>query len=164
MEITYITSLTFILRVGSNLFEQINQISSYTKCVEVKPSITVHLKVIELEKFEGKLYPNVAVGGTFDRLHIGHQILLLYTVLYAKDEVIVGISGDKLLQKKFNRSLVQPLFIRTQRVKEFIQKIKPDLKITAFELEDPYGFTITRPDIHAIVVSEETLKGAISIN
>ncbi|KAF2151940.1 hypothetical protein K461DRAFT_279456 [Myriangium duriaei CBS 260.36] len=58
--------------------------------------------------------PCVAVGGTFDHLHIGHKLLLTMTVFAALDQepgsftrtAIVGITGDELLvNKKFAEHL-----------------------------------------------------------
>lgn len=42
----------------------------------------------------------VALGGTFDYLHIGHQLLLLYGALAAKQTIYVGVTGEALLAKK----------------------------------------------------------------
>jgi hypothetical protein len=39
------------------------------------------------------LYGNVSVGGTFDRLHAGHRLLLAATALVATQNVYVGITG-----------------------------------------------------------------------
>lgn len=43
---------------------------------------------------------HVAVGGTFDRLHAGHRILLAATALAATQAVYIGVTGPELLQKK----------------------------------------------------------------
>jgi hypothetical protein len=38
-------------------------------------------------------FDNVAVGGTFDRLHCGHELLLASTALLSRKTVYVGITG-----------------------------------------------------------------------
>jgi phosphopantetheine adenylyltransferase len=44
----------------------------------------------------------LALGGTFDYLHSGHLLLLTYSRLLTADngELIVGITGEKMLQNK----------------------------------------------------------------
>lgn len=42
-------------------------------------------------------YRHVAVGGTFDRLHGGHRLLLAATALVATESVFVGVTGKCLL-------------------------------------------------------------------
>lgn len=38
-------------------------------------------------------FANVAVGGTFDRLHAGHRLLLAATALVATHNVYIGVTG-----------------------------------------------------------------------
>jgi hypothetical protein len=46
-------------------------------------------------KIEHHSYPKVAVGGTFDRLHAGHRLLLAATALVASQGVFIGITGKQ---------------------------------------------------------------------
>ena len=41
-------------------------------------------------------YLKVAVGGTFDRLHAGHRLLLAATALVASHGVFIGLTGEQL--------------------------------------------------------------------
>lgn len=41
------------------------------------------------------VFNTVAVGGTFDRLHAGHRLLLAATALVARKHIFVGITGKK---------------------------------------------------------------------
>lgn len=52
-------------------------------------------------------YRQVAVGGTFDRLHAGHRLLLAAAALLASDFVYVGITSDALLANKEAKQLLQ---------------------------------------------------------
>lgn len=54
----------------------------------------------------------VAVGGTFDHLHIGHQVLLIYAALLAKAKLIIGITGEEMLTKKINKEAIQSIQMR----------------------------------------------------
>lgn len=45
-------------------------------------------------------YENVVLGGTFDRLHVGHKILLTEAVLRATKRVVVGVTDDNMVKSK----------------------------------------------------------------
>lgn len=45
---------------------------------------------------------SVVLGGTFDRLHVGHKMLLTEAVLRAKKRVVVGVTDVNMLQCKAN--------------------------------------------------------------
>lgn len=40
-------------------------------------------------------FKKVAVGGTFDRLHSGHELLLAATALVATEKVYIGVTGER---------------------------------------------------------------------
>ena len=80
------------------------------------PTITTNLKITKIEPTAVNIYSTVALGGTFDYLHIGHQILLLYSVIAARETVYIGVTGDSMLIKKKNREAIQPLSVRMKKV------------------------------------------------
>lgn len=45
-------------------------------------------------------YNSVVLGGTFDRLHIGHKILLSAAALRAKRRVVVGVTDVNMIASK----------------------------------------------------------------
>lgn len=49
---------------------------------------------------ELKLYDNVVLGGTFDRLHAGHKILLTEALLRCRKKLTVGVTDTCMLQSK----------------------------------------------------------------
>lgn len=76
--------------------------------------------------------PCVAVGGTFDHLHIGHKLLLTMTVFGAIDldpivdqprSVIVGITGDELLKNKKFAEHLESWHDRQKAVYDFVDAI-----------------------------------------
>ncbi|KAK9722383.1 hypothetical protein K7432_002688 [Basidiobolus ranarum] len=113
---------------------------------------------------EEKHYPNVAVGGTFDHLHVGHKILLTMGAWLSEKRLICGVAGTEMLGKKEYANLVQSLDIRIEHVRKFLNRVKRGLVYEIVPIHDTYGPTSKDPDIQAIVVSKETLTGAYEIN
>ncbi|GAA6014277.1 hypothetical protein JCM11491_005025 [Sporobolomyces phaffii] len=109
-------------------------------------------------------YEVVALGGTFDHLHAGHKILLTMACSIATRKIIVGVSDDQLLGKKQFRQHLESISARIERVRAFIELIRPTIEHQVVPLEDVYGPTATDPDIQALVVSEETRAGGDAIN
>jgi phosphopantetheine adenylyltransferase len=81
-----------------------------------------------------KAHTSVAVGGTFDHLHIGHKLLLTATALLAEPKgsqrnpsqtvhLTIGISGDKLLTKKKFAEQLEDWDQRQQRVADFLESV-----------------------------------------
>ena len=107
----------------------------------------------------------VAMGGTFDHLHVGHKKLLSVALQCADELVIVGVTSDVMLASKRNKEKIEPLPLRLQRTSEFIASVCPShLKCEVVVIDDPFGPTVTIEDLDGIVCSSETLKGAVAVN
>ncbi|RMZ79215.1 hypothetical protein DV738_g3525, partial [Chaetothyriales sp. CBS 135597] len=72
----------------------------------------------------------VAVGGTFDHLHIGHKLLLTATLLPASPQpahpprtITVGITDQDLLVNKKHASVLEPWAQRVERTAAFVESI-----------------------------------------
>jgi len=111
-------------------------------------------------------FRNVAVGGTFDRLHAGHRLLLGATALVATERIFVGVTSDKLLVNKKLKHLLEPYETRESAAVEYLKLIHPWVEVTAAPLTNPAEppLAATQEDFQAIVVSEETIGGAHAIN
>lgn len=100
-------------------------------------------------------YSVVAVGGTFDHLHIGHRILLTMTCLMASKRVVVGLTGPALLKNKKYADQMQDYNTRKMHVERFIERVK-EVVVEVVEISDPAGPTATDGEIEALVASKET--------
>jgi pantetheine-phosphate adenylyltransferase len=103
-------------------------------------------------------FKNVAVGGTFDRFHKGHE-KLLNEAFKIGDNVLIGVTSDEFGGKKGN---IDHCSKRISRLEEFLQKFNS--RYIVKKLEEPYGPTIHDSKIDAIVVSRETKPTADKIN
>ncbi|KAF8056133.1 Phosphopantetheine adenylyltransferase 1 [Scenedesmus sp. PABB004] len=112
------------------------------------------------------LFDRVAVGGTFDRLHAGHRLLLAATALVCRGQVFVGITSDALLAAKANRALLHGYDARRGAAVDFLALVRPGLAVSWGALADPQAPTQAEldPGMQALVVSQETLPGGEAIN
>ncbi|CEH17802.1 RNA polymerase II elongator complex, subunit ELP2, WD repeat superfamily [Ceraceosorus bombacis] len=107
-------------------------------------------------------YRNVAMGGTFDHLHVGHKILLSIAALLSRDRLIVGITGDSMLSKKANAELLEDIVERVERVNEFLKRFRygqAPLERFVRELKDVAGPAGTERDLQAVLTTDETISG-----
>ena len=109
-------------------------------------------------------YNIVVLGGTFDLIHNGHRKLLTLAAAVCQSKLIVGITGDKMLVNKSKAYLISDIHIRSKGVKDVLNCLFPSLNVEIVPIDDPFGPTITDPNIDAIVVSSETIIGAFKIN
>lgn len=129
------------------------------------PLADTHARVIG--DWDGPLqFKTVAVGGTFDRLHAGHRLLLAATALVAKERIFVGVTSDKLLISKKNKELLESYDFREAAAVEYMRRVNPNVVVTSGPLIDPKipPIAATQAGFDAIVVSEETIHGAEEIN
>jgi phosphopantetheine adenylyltransferase/dephospho-CoA kinase len=116
------------------------------------------------ESQEGKIYSQVVLGGTFDRIHAGHKILLTTALLRCTGKLTVGVTGAQLLKNKTLPELITPVEARIAGVKEFVHKVREDVECNAVEIQEPFGPAIVLPELECIVGSEETERGCLAIN
>jgi len=100
-------------------------------------------------------YKKVAVGGSFDIIHRGHQALL-DLAFDAGEFVLVGLTSNEMLEKD-----ARPF---EERKKALVDFLKNKGQYEIIELTDAFGPATSDPAIEAIVVSEETKPGALKIN
>jgi len=99
------------------------------------------------------------IGGTFDRLHIGHKTLINVALIFSK-RVLVCVTSDQYAKslRKIAAELIEPYDLRKKRVEEFISSLGKSNATYMYKLEDPYSPATTSEfavDIDSIVISNE---------
>jgi phosphopantetheine adenylyltransferase len=103
---------------------------------------------------------SVAVGGTFDHLHIGHKLLLTMTLFTLdpptdakskKKVMTIGITAEDLLAKKKYAELLQPWDLRTERTRAFVRAIT-DFSPPDSGVEKSEEIRKPGPNGHAVVI------------
>lgn len=100
----------------------------------------------------------VILGGTFDKFHKGHKLLLSFAAFLGK-KIIVGITSDELAAKKHHD--VEPFQLRLEKVSRFLREKNVDFKV--FELNDFAGPSISL-ERGALISTSDTLSNSILIN
>ncbi|KAL0240954.1 hypothetical protein GEMRC1_006190 [Eukaryota sp. GEM-RC1] len=108
-------------------------------------------------------FPTVLVGGTFDRLHNGHRLLLHCAALSCSGKLIVGITEDDFVQDKTHSSHIQSFQQRCGSVQSFLTDVAPRVLIELLPLSDDAGPALLISDA-MIIASEETIDSVYRIN
>lgn len=132
---------------------------------------------------------NVVLGGTFDRLHMGHKLLLTEAVIRARKRLVVGVTDVNMVTCRFRCvcvhcaikeyfvttiffeilaktlcELILPVSQRIAEVRQFLASIDDSLVYDIVPIPDAFGPTLTDADLQLIVVSRETMRGGQAVN
>ena len=132
--------------------------------INTDPSLADHTSDVAPPEDSKGLYSTVALGGTFDRMHSGHNLLLTYSAYLCSSRIIVGVTDGPLLVNKVLAELIEPVEHRIANVRMFLTDVKPTLQMDVVAIDDVYGPTGYDPDVDCIVVSQETSKGGEVVN
>lgn len=105
---------------------------------------------------EKRRYKTVATGGTFDRLHRGHEALLSKSFEVGR-KVVIGVTSDAFALKEGKRP-EQTYEERVKALRTYLDDEFPGRPYVISQLDDYFGPGIASPDVQAIVVSAETAK------
>lgn len=104
------------------------------------------------------------LGGTFDRLHRGHEALLA-AAFHAGTVVAIGVTTDRFLamHRKPGADRLEPYPVRDRRLRSWLRRHYPGRRWRTVPLDDPYGGSVAR-GVGALVVSQDTLAGGRAVN
>jgi hypothetical protein len=73
-------------------------------------------------------FENIVLGGTFDRLHKGHKLLLAMSCLAATKRLLIGVSHGALLENKTLEEMITPFSQRRERLSQYLRRIRPSVR------------------------------------
>ncbi|CAF0990536.1 unnamed protein product [Rotaria sordida] len=109
-------------------------------------------------------YNRGVLGGTFDRLHNGHKLLLTESALLCDEKIVIGVTDGVMIKNKVLAEVVEPINDRMSNVRSFVDLIRPSLYVHCEPIEDPCGPSATMADLNCIIVTDETQEGASQVN
>lgn len=102
-------------------------------------------------------YKKVAVGGTFDYLHLGHKVLLS-VAFNSGESVAIGVTSDDFA-RKLGKIIDHDFSFRVRELKRFLGS-NFSKRYEIYPLEDYFGPASREANIDAIVVSKGTVSRA----
>ena len=120
------------------------------KSIHELPKIQVEENEPKFEEEEIQSHDFVCLGGTFDRLHEGHKILLSEAALRCEKVITVGVTDETMLKSKKVADLIEDTEIRIQNVKDFLFDIRGHDKDFITAISDPFGPAITDESLTCI--------------
>ncbi len=109
-------------------------------------------------------YPVAVLGGTFDRLHIGHEALLNSAFRVGR-EVGIGVTTAAFLQGRAKPlgGRIAPYVQRRRALANWLRRHHPGRTWWIAPLDDPFGRSV-EPGVDAMVVSVDTKGGGRAVN
>jgi len=110
-----------------------------------------------------KKFNIVAVGGTFDEFHKGHRTLLV-KAFEVGERVLIGLCADDFVKRLNKPHATATYEQRLEDLKTFLCENALLERTEIIPLNDPFGVTLSKGCVEALVVSEETEPTASKIN
>jgi len=111
-----------------------------------------------------KKFDMVVCGGTFDHLHKGHKEFLRF-VFSLSSEAVIGLTSDRYIKDHKVDDGILPYEERKRELIYFLKQESLFKRAIIVKIDNLYGPTLqTQFPLQAIVISQETKKGAEEIN
>lgn len=107
-------------------------------------------------------FNHLALGGTFDHLHKGHEVFLDFAFNVA-NKVSIGITNDKMAKKK-DINGIEDLEIRLSNLKKWLEKKHYISRSHIIIINDIFGTTLSDKSLDALLVTRRSVGGGRQIN
>lgn len=147
---------------GGSVTSEVLAVTHPRRCRPGRASVGIHWgpgvlptgsKVLQVQRRQGegeaafKVQPGV----------LSHRVVLLFRHSCASPPS--RHPADKVLPE-----LIEPYELRAAKLREFLEDVKPSLCYDIVPLADPFGPSVTDPNLQCLVVSEETRRGGEAVN
>ncbi len=109
-------------------------------------------------------FRTVALGGTFDRLHVGHEALLSAAFASGRT-VLIGLTSDRYLAAHPKSTVVplRPYARRARALRSYLARRFPGRRWELAAIDDRFGRALGK-GIDALAISAETREGGRAVN
>ncbi len=104
----------------------------------------------------------VAIGGTFDIIHVGH-LSLIEKASSISERTIIGLTSDSFAVKN-GKNITNNFKQRFENLEKTLKEKFPYGSFEIAELNDDFGPAVIEGDVDALIVSEETSKKGDTLN
>ena len=103
------------------------------------------------------------MGGTFDELHRGHEVLI-QTALEVSNQVLIGLTTDERAGKGRAESQITSYDKRKDRLEDWLKSQRVEQRVEVVPLNDDWGPAALGKEFEGIIVSQETEDMALALN
>ncbi|HUJ77755.1 MAG TPA: pantetheine-phosphate adenylyltransferase [Thermoplasmata archaeon] len=109
-------------------------------------------------------YGHAVLGGTFDRLHVGHAALIGAAFAWGR-RVSIGLTTEALVRSsaKPRRSAIRSYASRRAALARWVRRRFPGRSFRLVPLADRFGRSV-EPGVDVLIVSAETAAGGRAVN
>jgi len=133
----------------------------FEKLFSLHHSLGTRISTYDL-KISTNIQSESVIGGTFDRLHPGHESLIS-SALNVSNKVHIGVMSDEGVKKwgrKIEGDKIHDFITRVTKLEIFLAKYGERSRVKIIEIHDPFSYAIeseAAQKLDAIIVSEETI-------